>query len=107
MAIDDVRRSVSFVGEVGNRVLGIIENMSGFACPNCGTIHEIFKSGGGEALAKEAGVQFLGRIPLDPEVANSGDEGYPYLKVHRDTITGKALEQIIQPMLELPDPPKA
>ncbi|BDQ37523.1 iron-sulfur cluster carrier protein [Pseudodesulfovibrio nedwellii] len=107
VAIDDVRRSVSFVGEVGNRVLGIIENMSGFACPNCGTIHEIFKSGGGEALAKEAGVQFLGRIPLDPEVANSGDEGYPYLKVHRDTITGKALEQIIQPMLELPDPPKA
>nr|WP_321259427.1 Mrp/NBP35 family ATP-binding protein [uncultured Pseudodesulfovibrio sp.] len=107
VAIDDVRRSVSFVGEVGNRVLGIIENMSGFACPDCGAVHDIFKSGGGEALAKEAGVQFLGRIPLDPAVANSGDEGYPFLKVHRDTATGKALEQVIQPMLALPDPPKA
>ena len=39
VAIDDVRRSVSFVGEVGNRVLGIIENMSGFACPSCGAVH--------------------------------------------------------------------
>ncbi|MBG0790723.1 MAG: Mrp/NBP35 family ATP-binding protein [Desulfovibrionaceae bacterium] len=107
VAIDDVRRSVSFVGEVGNRVLGIVENMSGFVCPNCGTVHDIFKSGGGEALAKEAGVQFLGRIPLDPEVATSGDEGYPFLKVHRDTVTGKAFEKIIEPMLNLPDPPKA
>lgn len=105
VAIDDVRRSVSFVGEIGNRVLGIVENMSGFACPNCGTVHDIFKSGGGEELAKEAGVQFLGRIPLDPAVATSGDEGYPFLKVHRDTATGKALEKIIEPMLKLPDPP--
>ncbi|WP_319541849.1 Mrp/NBP35 family ATP-binding protein [uncultured Pseudodesulfovibrio sp.] len=107
VAVDDVRRSVSFVGEVGNRVLGIVENMSGFACPDCGAVHDIFKSGGGEALAKEAGVQFLGRIPLDPEVANSGDEGYPFLKVHRDTATGKAMEKVIQPMLALPDPPMA
>jgi Mrp family chromosome partitioning ATPase len=107
VAIDDVRRSVSFVGEVGNRVLGIVENMSGFACPDCGAVHQIFKSGGGEDLAKESGVQFLGRIPLDPAVADSGDEGYPFMKVHRDTATGKAMEQIIAPILALPDPPKA
>ncbi|RWU02830.1 MULTISPECIES: Mrp/NBP35 family ATP-binding protein [unclassified Pseudodesulfovibrio] len=107
VAIDDVRRSVSFVGEVGNRVFGIVENMSGFACPDCGAVHQIFNSGGGEALAKEAGVRFLGRIPLDPEVTHSGDEGYPFLKVHRDTATGKALEAVIAPLLTLPDPPKA
>ncbi|MDD3311391.1 Mrp/NBP35 family ATP-binding protein [Pseudodesulfovibrio sp.] len=107
VAIDDVRRSVSFVGEVGNRVLGIIENMSGFACPNCGAVHNIFNSGGGEDLAKESGVRFLGRIPLDPEVARSGDEGYPFMKVHRDTATGKALGEIIAPILALPDPPAA
>jgi Mrp family chromosome partitioning ATPase len=107
VAIDDVRRSVSFVGEVGNRVLGIVENMSGFACPDCGKVHQIFKSGGGEELAKESGVKFLGRIPLDPAVADSGDEGYPFMKVHRETATGKALEQIIAPILALPDPPKA
>ncbi len=107
VAIDDVRRSVSFVGEVGNRVIGIVENMSGFACPDCGAVHNIFNSGGGEDLAKEAGVRFLGRIPLDPEVARSGDEGFPFMKVFRDSATGKAMEEIIAPMLNLPDPPKA
>ncbi|MEF2229591.1 MAG: Mrp/NBP35 family ATP-binding protein [Pseudodesulfovibrio sp.] len=107
VAIDDVRRSVSFVGEVGNRVLGIVENMSGFACPNCGAVHNIFNTGGGEDLAAEAGVRFLGRIPLDPEVTRSGDEGYPFMKVHRDTATGKALAAIIAPILALPDPPAA
>ena len=106
LAIDDVRRSVSFVGEVGNRVLGIVENMSGFACPDCGAVHNIFNTGGGEDLAKEAGVRFLGRIPLDPEVTRSGDEGFPFMKIHRETATGKAMEAIIEPMLNLPDPPK-
>lgn len=104
VAIDDVRRSLSFVGDVGNRVLGLVENMSGFACPDCGSVHNIFNKGGGEELAKEAGVQFLGRIPLDPEVAHSGDEGFPFLKIHRDSVTGKAMEAIIAPMLNLPEP---
>lgn len=103
VAVDDVRRSVSFVGELGNRVLGIVENMSGFACPDCGAVHNIFNSGGGEALAKEAGVRFLGRIPLDPEVTASGDEGFPFMKVHRDTATGKAMQQVIEPLLAFPD----
>jgi Mrp family chromosome partitioning ATPase len=101
VAIDDVRRSVSFVGDIGNRVLGIIENMSGFVCPDCGSVHNIFSTGGGEDLAKEASVQFLGRIPLDPEVAHSGDEGFPFMKVHRDTPTGNAMKEIIAPMLAL------
>jgi len=107
VAIDDVRRSVSFVGDVGNRVLGIVENMSGFACPDCGSVHNIFNTGGGEELAKEAGVQFLGRIPLDPEVAHSGDEGFPFMKIHRDSATGKAMNEVIAPLLALPDPPTA
>jgi len=107
VAIDDVRRSLSFVGQVGNRILGLVENMSGFACPDCGKVHNIFNSGGGEELAKEAGVQFLGRIPMDPEVAHAGDEGFAFMKVHRDTATGKAMSEIIAPILALPDPPKA
>ncbi|CCH50007.1 Mrp/NBP35 family ATP-binding protein [Pseudodesulfovibrio piezophilus] len=104
VAIDDVRRSLSFVGQVGNRVFGLVENMSGFACPDCGKVHNIFNSGGGEDLAKEAGVRFLGKIPMDPAVAHSGDEGFPFMKVHRDTATGKAMNEIIAPMLDLPDP---
>jgi len=103
VAIDDVRRSLSFVGEVGNRVLGLVENMSGFACPDCGAVHDIFNSGGGEELAKEAGVQFLGRIPMDPAVTRSGDEGFPFMKVKEESATGQAMKKIIAPMMHLPD----
>jgi hypothetical protein len=79
VAVDDVRRSVTFCRQMGNPILGIVENMSGFVCPTCKTTHDIFNSGGGEALAKEMGVRFLGRIPMDPEVVRSGDEGYAFM----------------------------
>lgn len=101
VAVDDVRRSVTFCRQMGNPILGIVENMSGFVCPTCNTTHDIFNSGGGEALAKEMGVPFLGRIPMDPEVVRSGDEGYPFMKVQGDTPTGQALKKIVEPILAL------
>ena len=94
-------RSVTFCNQLGNPVLGIVENMSGFVCPNCKTTHDIFNAGGGEALAKEMKVPFLGRIPMDPEVVRSGDEGYPFLKVQGETPTGQALAKILEPILAL------
>jgi Mrp family chromosome partitioning ATPase len=100
VAVDDVRRSVSFVGEVGNKVLGIVENMSGFACPDCGAVHEIFGSGGGEKLAGEMKVPFLGRIPMDPEVMRSGDEGYVYVKTEKDSPSAKAMADIVLKVVE-------
>lgn len=101
VAVDDVRRSVTFCHQMGNPILGIVENMSGFVCPTCNTTHDIFNSGGGEALAREMGVNFLGRIPMDPEVVRSGDEGYPFMKVQGDTPTGLALKKIVEPILAL------
>ncbi|XPV76759.1 MAG: P-loop NTPase [Desulfovibrio sp.] len=103
VAVDDVRRSVNFVSEMGNPLMGIVENMSGFVCPDCGSVHNIFSKDGGEELAKEMGARFLGRIPMDPEVAHSGDEGYPIVKTGRDTPTGEAMEAIIAPILKLDD----
>ncbi|MBU1248212.1 MAG: Mrp/NBP35 family ATP-binding protein [Proteobacteria bacterium] len=99
VAVDDVRRSVSFVGEMGNTVLGIVENMSGFACPDCKSVHDIFGSGGGEDLAREMGVPFLGRIPIDPEVARSGDEGFVYVKTEKDSIAAKSMADIVEKIL--------
>lgn len=96
VAIDDVRRSVSFVGEMGNKVLGIVENMSGFACPDCNSVHEIFGSGGGEDLAREMKVPFLGRIPIDLELARSGDEGFVYVKTEKDSVAAKAMNEIVE-----------
>ena len=101
VAIDDVRRSVTFVGDVGNQVLGIVENMSGIVCSKCGNVENIFGKGGGKELAKEVGVRFLGDIPLDPEVVRSGDMGYAFLDVQRESPTAKALQKIIKPILML------
>lgn len=78
LAVADVRRSVSFCEKVSLPVVGIIENMSGLVCPHCHEMIPLFKTGGGEALATEMNVPFLGRIPIDPEIVECGDNGTPY-----------------------------
>ena len=105
VAVDDVRRSVTFCAELGNPVLGIVENMSGHLCSKCGQVEDIFGSGGGEALAEETGVPFLGKIPLDPEVARAGDEGFAFLRVHSDGPTAQAMTRIIAPILAMAGSP--
>jgi ATP-binding protein involved in chromosome partitioning len=71
----DVRKSITFCRQLNVPVLGLIENMSGFACPKCGEVTPIFGSGGGERMAADMGVPFLGAIPIDPRVATAGDMG--------------------------------
>ncbi len=78
VSVIDVRKSISFCRQLGIPVLGVIENMSGFICPHCGKETAIFKSGGGEAMALDMGVPFLGRIPLDPGITEGGDAGRPF-----------------------------
>ncbi len=101
VAITDVRKSVTFCRQLGLPVLGVVENMSGFVCPKCGTATNIFKSGGGERMAHEMGVSFLGRIPIDPVVGESCDDGKPFVYHYNRTATAKAFERIIAPMLLL------
>jgi Mrp family chromosome partitioning ATPase len=103
VAVDDVRRSVTFVRLLDNPILGIVENMSGFVCPDCKSTHEIFRSGGGQELAQEMNVPFLGKIPIDPEVARSGDEGYVFVKTHPDSAAGQAVKHVLEPILALDD----
>ncbi len=71
------RRGLRMMEQVNVPILGVIENMSGFTCPSCGTVTHIFHQGGGEAIAGELGVPFLGKVPLDPNVVDCGDEGRP------------------------------
>jgi Mrp family chromosome partitioning ATPase len=101
VAVDDVRRSVSFVRLMGNPLLGLVENMSGFVCRHCGQVEDIFASGGGEKLAKEMGADFLGRIPIDPELVRSADEGYPLLKVDQEGHAARALLGVVDRLLAL------
>ena len=99
VAIADVRRSVSFCKTLNLRVAGIVENMSGLVCPHCGKQVDLFKVGGGEKLAVEMGVPFLGRIPLDPQIVASGDAGKPFVQSFADSSAAKAFACVIEPIL--------
>ena len=100
VALAAVRKSITFCRRLNLPVLGVVENMSGFVCPRCGERIDIFGTGGGERLAKNMNVPFLGRIPIEPEVSASGDVGIPYIQKYPDTATGKAFAEVIRPILE-------
>jgi len=91
VATGDVRRGVKMFERVNTRVLGVVENMSGLACPHCEEIIDVFGSGGGEKLAKEMNLPFLGRVPLDPAVRVSGDDGVPTVLSAPESGAAKAL----------------
>jgi len=77
VALDDARKGLRMFGKHDTNVLGIVENMAGFRCPDCGSLHDLFGSGGGRAFADENELPFLGSIPLDPAVRTGGDTGEP------------------------------
>ncbi len=94
VAVDDVRRSISFCRKLDTPVLGIVENMSGFVCPSCGEHHDLFATEGGKILAQETGVPFLGAIPIDGAITMSGDAGTPIIKDVNSLVT-KAFSTIV------------
>lgn len=94
VATTDVRRGIKMFERVNTRIIGVIENMSGMACPHCGEPVDVFGTGGGDALAKEQGVPFLGAVPLDPAVRRSGDEGLPTVVGRPDSPVAQALNRI-------------
>jgi len=96
LAVADVRRSVTFCREIGLPIVGIVENMSGLACPHCGESVELFGSGGGESLADSMDTSFLGRIPIDPEIIRCGDKGTPYMHVFAHSRAAKCLSEIVE-----------
>ncbi|RMD51911.1 MAG: chromosome partitioning protein ParA, partial [Nitrospirae bacterium] len=101
VAMVNVRKSITFCKHLKLPVVGIVENMSGFVCEKCGEVTEIFKSGGAEKLSKEFGVPFLGKIPLDPLVAISGDEGKPCVLSYKESETAKAYKKITEKVVEM------
>ena len=101
VALADVRKSINFCKQVNMKVLGIVENMSGFVCPNCNTVHNIFKAGGGEKLAEEYALPLLGKLPLDPQIVDSEDDGDP-LKNLSDH-TKKALTYLTKNVIKYTD----
>jgi ATP-binding protein involved in chromosome partitioning len=100
VALVDVEKSISFCNELNLNLLGIVENMSGFTCPHCGEVSDIFKSGGGEELSAKRNVSFLGKIPLDSRMVLSGDSGKPFILEHPDSEAAQALTNVARKIIQ-------
>ncbi len=102
VALADVRKGINFCRSLSLPILGVLENMSGFVCPRCGTRTDIFKSGGGQEMAIRMSVPFLGRIPIDPEVVQACDRGTPLVRsAGQQSETAKAFEPAVRALLDL------
>nr|XP_034363582.1 cytosolic Fe-S cluster assembly factor NUBP2 isoform X2 [Arvicanthis niloticus] len=99
VSIGDVRRELTFCKKTGLQVIGVIENMSGFSCPHCSECTNVFSSGGGEELARLAGVPFLGSVPLDSQLTKSLEEGRNFIQEFPQSIAYSALTSIAQKVL--------
>jgi ATP-binding protein involved in chromosome partitioning len=101
VALIDVRKCINFCRQLSVPVIGVVENMSGFRCPQCGERTEIFKGGGGKKMASEMDVPFLGSVPIDPSIVVSSDEGRPHVVNAPQTEAGRAFAALAAPLLRL------
>ncbi len=100
VSLMDSRKAVAFARSLSLNILGIIENMSGMVCPHCGKEIDLFKEGGGKKVALELGVPFLGKIPIDPQIVISSDEGKSFIGSHPDSEASKAFLKIVESITE-------
>jgi len=100
VSLADVRKSISFCEVVKMEIIGIVENMSGMACPHCGQEIDLFHSGGGLSMAELNHLTFLGAVPIDPQVVKSGDEGQALIDLDKDSPAAQAYQKIIERMIE-------
>jgi Mrp family chromosome partitioning ATPase len=100
LALLDSRKAIRFAEALKMNVAGVVENMSGLECPHCGETIDLFKTGGGEAAAEEMGVNFLGRIPIDPHVVKMGDLGQPYVVDEPEEPAPRAFREIVSKLEE-------
>lgn len=95
VSIVDVRKCINFCRQLSLPILGVVENMSGLICPHCGGRIDLFKSGGGERMAKDMGIPFLGSIPMDSDVVESSDGGVPFISAHPDSPASTAFGRVV------------
>jgi ATP-binding protein involved in chromosome partitioning len=90
-----VRKAITFAERMGMPIIGVVENFSGYVCPSCGEEVDIFQAGSGKRMADEAGVPFLGKIPIDPKVSGASDRGVPFVIEQPDSPASKAFAEIV------------
>ncbi len=95
-----VKKAVTFARKMNVPIFGIVENMSGLVCPHCGETIHVFGEGGGEKVAQDMDIEFLGSIPMDPRISADSDEGTPFVTRHPDSPASKAFGEIIEKIEE-------
>jgi ATP-binding protein involved in chromosome partitioning len=100
VALIDARKGLRMFQEVDVPVLGLVENMSVFSCPECGHRAHVFSTDGGKRTAEELNVPFLGALPLDPKIAQAGDAGTPYVVANPDSDAAAIFREIAQNVLD-------
>jgi len=101
LALLDVKKGAEMFKQVDAPLLGIVENMSFFTCPDCGKETEIFRRGGGQKESERLGIPLIGRVPLDPEVCDAGDTGVPVAIGQPDTQAGAEFHKIAAAVVEI------
>jgi Mrp family chromosome partitioning ATPase len=100
VALADVRKSINFCKTVKMEIFGLIENMSGYACPHCGKTVDIFGSGGGERTAIMSSISFLGKIPFDPAMVKCSDAGISFQDHYTESPITQAYKQIAENIIK-------
>ena len=101
ISLADVRKSINFCRQLKIDIIGIVENMSGFVCPHCGEGIDLFKSNGGELMAKKEGLRFLGKLPIEPEVISQGDAGKLADIQNKQTVFTEEFARLVEQIEEL------
>jgi ATP-binding protein involved in chromosome partitioning len=94
VSLADVRKSISFCRTLKMEIIGLVENMSGFTCPHCNKMVDLFGSGGGEKTAIAAGIEFLVRIPFDHNIVSCGDNGISLQEKYSDSQASKSFAEL-------------
>jgi len=99
LAVVDVKKCITFCRQLNLPVLGVIENMGGFVCPHCNQRIDVFAGEGGEEMAGDFKVPFLGRIPMDPALARACDSGEPFVAFNLQSPAAQAIVSAFEPLL--------
>ena len=101
VALMDARKTIKMAQIMERKILGIVENMSGFKCPHCGKHIDLYPPGGVEKAVKDFTIRFLGRIPFELGVGIQGDEGLPFVIKNASSESAKAFKGIVNKIREI------
>ena len=101
VAVMDARKTIAMAKTMQRKVLGIIENMSGFKCPHCNEYIDLYPPGGAEKASNDFNITLLGKIPFEVQVGQQGDQGLPFVLKYPESDSTKAFKQIVDQIRKL------